>query len=260
MTDKNKPNGRSLRDLLPFRTKQTPGASTADVVNLAQKLGFNVGLDPNGVPVALPPNTRPSENLGNFNAAWGQLLNQGGVQAERSVRFRSYEEMDASGGEGSIILDTYTDECLNVMNPGDKSVFIDIQGLDSEMIESIKEVIRRAGILDNARADVRSIAKYGDLCYVIDPITGESLNQAGLDIAASDQGSIRPGQALTPAQFRVYPIASPMYDLAGVDGVVYKMVATQYANNNRSATGRKTDRTYEPWEFSCMSIEDRGGR
>src|SRR6266446_6811896 len=96
--------------------RRSPRLEPADIARIMANQGINVHIDAKGNITALPKDLGGQE-APNLTNRWYDLINDHGpAAANREARFRAYERMDTTGAEGSLILDTYSDEVLEVSN------------------------------------------------------------------------------------------------------------------------------------------------
>jgi hypothetical protein len=240
-----------LKSLLPFR--QAPhvarGAELDDVVKLADQMGYDVVKGPNGTVVPVPRGMHPAE-VGSVLENWDSMYsNAYSVGANRDKRLKSYQQMDGSGAEGAVVLDTYADEVTNITDSSDRSIEIKIS--DKEVAKKVMQVLGANGVLENVRADVRSLCKYGDLCYAIEARRGAALVQ--IDEAQSKAGAVI-DNPLRPEDITLRFLRAPSYELAGYKDRVFKARVVE----DELTGGLKMDREeLMPWEFVPFIITDR---
>lgn len=244
----------SVGDLLGFRKKHARGASSDDLLRFADQMGYrvlNVDNDPKNWTVV--PKSISDEDL---NSIGSQMLNidQNGfaTAANRVQRFKSYARMDSSGGEGCVVLDTYADEILNVSNNTTESLKIEIS--DAKIAPLVKQVLDINGVLTSARQDVRSMCKWGDGAYLIQPRAGARLVLNPDDLK---EGS-RIDTPLDPDDIVLRYVNGDQYELSGVAAKIYRLTMKSQTGGGLYAKDMIRDgQQFQPWEFTLFSVKDR---
>lgn len=239
-----------IRDLFGFRNepKDRGGATTADITKFADTMGYNIVQGENGELIPVPKDM-PSGEIQSIAGAWDRLYDDQFHSFEnREKRLKSYKMMDASGAEGAVVLDTYADEIVNVVDNSDPSVQIEFS--DKEIGKQVSSILRRAGVFSNMRQDIRTLCKYGDFCYSIVPRRGQQLVKITLEAA---QAGTKIDNPLRPDDLHLHHIRSDQYTLAGYHDRVYKMKVS------RDVLGgfQFDEDEFLPWEFAPFIIADR---
>jgi hypothetical protein len=240
-----------IKRLLPFRTAPhvQSGAEPADIVRLADQHGYDVIKGPNGSLVPIPRDMRPSE-VGSVLENWDSMYsNSHTTQGNRDKRLKSYQQMDGSGAEGAVVLDTYADEVVNITDSSDKSIEVRIS--DKEVAKKVMQVLATNGVLQNVRADVRSMCKYGDMVYCLEA-------RRGADLVRIVEGDAEKGNRidnpLRPQDISLRFLRATSYELAGYKDRVFKARIVE----DELTGGLKMDREeLLPWEFVVFAIVDR---
>jgi hypothetical protein len=241
---------KGIRDL--FGPRQEPadrgGATPADLVQFAGELGYSVVRGPDGkfipVPIDLPAKDLPSV-LGNWDALYDAQFHS---YENREKRLKSYQMMDASGAEGAVVLDTYADEIVNVVDNSDTTVQVEFS--DKEIGKKVMAVLRRNGVLGNLRQDIRSLCKYGDFAYAIVPRRGQELVKIPQTEA---EAGVKIDRPLRPEDLHLQHVRSTQYEFAGYHNRVFKMKVS------RDVLGgfQFDEDEFMPWEFAPFIISDR---
>lgn len=152
---------------------------------------------------------------------------------DRLSRYKTYEVMDVNSTEVSLMLDTYAAEALSIG-------FIDhpltIQFSDPKAEQEVLSILYRSDFFNQTLANVRSLAKYGDLFYriTIDEGTGEV--------------SIR---KMNPSQITAV-------EVKGFSGILgYKINATgadTYRKNYNQGSPVLKDHILKPWDVIQFTI------
>lgn len=239
-----------IRDLLPLR--QNPagraGATTDEIVKFADEMGYNIAKTPDGKLVPIPKDVKPSD-IPSLLTNWDAIYDQSFHSFEnREKRVKSYKMMDGSGAEGAVVLDTYADEVVNVVDNSDKS--IQIKFTDERIGKLVMECLKHNGVLSNVRQDVRQLCKFGDFAYAIVPRRGTEIVK--IDEAAAKAGC-KIDSPLKPTDISLSFIRSDEYELAGYKDRIYKMRVERDVLG-----GFKFDEDeFLPWEFTPFVINDR---
>ena len=238
------------QDLLPWRTDPTAraGAAPDELVRFADQIGYSIIKTDDGrylpVPRDLDPKDIPSL-LGN----WDKLYDEQWHSFEnREKRLKMYKMMDQSGAEGAVVLDTFADEIVNVVDNSEDA--LQIQFSDEEVGAKIMAVLRANGVIRNMHQDVRSLCKFGDFCYSIVPRRGQSLVQITEEAA---KAGARIDSPLDPGDIHLNFVRSDEYALAGYNDRVYKMKVERDVHGGF----RFDEDEFMPWEFVPFVIADR---
>jgi len=86
------------------------------------------------------------------------------IENARMQKYAIYDSMDATMTEAIITLDTYADEALSV---GFLDHPVEITFRDKQLQKKVLDILKKSAILENSRADIRNLCKYGDLGYQI---------------------------------------------------------------------------------------------
>lgn len=235
-----------IRRLSPFRAKAQVGATPADLAALADKMGYDVVMSKDGEVVPIPRDIARDEGSG-FANKWERLWDQSGAKTNnRDARLGSYERMDSAGAEGAVVLDTYADETLTIVDSLKNSIQIQIS--DNQIRERVMQVLEMNGVLTSAREDVRSLCKNGDFAYTIHAAEGSELAQI-LDEDA--RSGVKIDKPLDPRNIFLTFVAGTKYKVESSASKVYKLVP------NESTDEKAFDRELKPWEFAFFSIRNR---
>lgn len=241
----------SLNDLIPRR--QAPeinaGAAPEEIIKFAAQMGYGVAKGSDGKFVPVPLDIEKGVDPGTFTGDWTKIYNSSlGKYDDRTGRLRSYAMMDGSGAEGAVVLDTYADEIVNVVDNSEKSLQIEIS--DKEISKAVMEVLTNNEVVQNLRQDVRGICKYGDGVYVVEARRGASLERV---VEGTADSGVKLETPFKPKDLTLRWISSPNYELAGYKNKTYRMKIVK-----EEVGGYKYEYDeYNPWEFSVFSIRDR---
>jgi hypothetical protein len=238
------------KDLLPWRNDPAArsGAAPEELVQFADQIGYSIIKTPDGKYLPVPRDINPKEVPG-LIGNWDKLYDEQWHSFEnREKRIKIYKMMDQSGAEGAVILDTYADEVVNVVDNSQES--IQIQFSDEEIGKKIMAVLNGNKVLQNMRQDVRAMLKYGDFCYLIAPRRGQALIKI---TEAEAKAGTKIDSPLNPEDIHLSFARSDEYSLAGFGDRVYKM------RMERDVLGgfKLEDDEYMPWEFVPFTIADR---
>jgi hypothetical protein len=140
--------GNTVRNLL--KLKGNSPASTVSVDDIAKimgQMGFDIARDKDGGIVPVPRDLTNGDGslTPNFADTWNRLFDDGSANSEnRESRFKSYDRMDASGAESALILDTYADETLNIVDSSRYSIKVEMS--DENIKKKVNECFNINGI------------------------------------------------------------------------------------------------------------------
>src|SRR5690606_15883129 len=241
-----------FRDLLPSRQNVSTGTGATDqnLIRLADEMGYNLVKEPaTGRMVPVPKDIAPGD-IPSVMTRWDSIYDMSFYSAEnREKRIKMYELMDRSGAEGSVVLDVYADEIVNITDNSDKALQIQISG-DDDLRAKIMQVLNANGVIANMRQDIRMMCKDGDCAYTITPRRGSTLHRV-VETAAND--GVKIDNPLRPEDLTLHFARSAEYELAGYRDKIYKLRIERDVLG-----GFKYDMDeYMPWEFAPFIIMDR---
>lgn len=248
-------NSRFSKALAAIRGKDTPGATTADIARLLDPLGYQLASfnDKTGEYTVLPKEMTLAE-VKTISDTVSNIDKDGyATIANRANRFKSYARMDSSGGEGSVVLDTYADEVLNVSERTDEALTIEIS--DKKIAEKVRAVFEANEVIQSARQDIRAMCKWGDGAYLLLPRAGTTLVQ--LVQEDMDKGTVI-DKPLRPEDIVLRYVSSEAYELEGVGTKVYKLKMTpQLQQGIVSGFDIRDIDEMMPHQFALMSLRNR---
>lgn len=221
------------------------GPSVQDFKTLLTQYGIDVVVTPQGELVPMPAGATESE-VRSFAERWQSISeNLGATATNRDLRLKAYEQMDASGGEPSIVLDTYADEVVSIVDYSEASLQISIS--DEKLRKKVFQVLRRNKVLDSLRSDIRSMCQDGDFAYALTDRKGERLVELTLNAAKSGNAFANP---YSPEDLLVHPLSASQYELEADLQEAWKLIPGQGASFLK-------EKSVYPWEFALFSIPDR---
>jgi hypothetical protein len=245
MADKSRISG--LKSLIPFRAKNQTGATSADLVNLADKMGYDVIVGRDGQVVPVPRDVGKDDINTGFASKWDRLWDKSGAKANnRDARMQSYERMDSAGAEGAVVLDCYADEVLTIVDSMKNSIMIKIS--DKQIREKVMRVLEMNGILASAREDVRSLCKNGDFVYIVHAAEGKELRQ--IEESTAETG-VKIDAPLRPEDVFVTFMPGSHYKVDASPSKIFRLTP------NEAQPDATIDRDLKPWEFAFFSIRNR---
>jgi hypothetical protein len=235
-----------IRRLSPFRTKAQTGATPADLAALADKMGYDVAVSKDGEVIPIPRDIGRDEGTG-FSNKWERLWDQSGAKTNnRDARLGSYERMDSAGAEGAVVLDTYADETLTIVDSLKNSIQIQIS--DEKIRERVMQVLEANNVLTSAREDVRSLCKNGDFAYTIHAAQGSELVQIQ---EATAQTGVKIDRPIEPNNIFLSFVPATKYKVEASAAKIFKLAP------NEAVSDQPLERDLKPWEFSFFSIRNR---
>ena len=243
-------NNKTWKDLIPWRTDPVanPGAAPEELVRFADEVGYNIIKGPDGKYMPVPRDINPKD-IPSLIGNWDKLYDEQWHSFEnREKRMKMYKMMDQSGAEGAVVLDTFADEIVNVVDNSEEA--LQIQFSDKELGDKILKVLKTNNVLKHMHQDVRSMCKYGDFAYSVIPRRGKDLVKITLDEAKAGATIDNP---LLPEDIHLSFVRSDEYALAGFGDRVYKMKIERDVLG-----GFKFDEDeFMPWEFVPFTIANR---
>lgn len=240
-----------LSKLFQFRQAAAAdsGVPIDQLVKFADEMGYNLSIEKGTGRVVPVPKDISAEDLPSLSSSWESIYDRSFSNFEnREKRVKMYDLMDRSGAEGSVVLDVFADEIVNVTDNSEKS--LEIQISDPEFREKIMKVLVSNGVITNMRQDIRAMCKDGDFSYVLSASRGENLVRLSEEDAKSHSTVVNPVQ---PEDINLRFVKSTQYELAGYGNKVYKLKIERDAIG-----GFKYDLDeYMPWEFAPFIIADR---
>ena len=241
---------RAWRDLLAFRTdpEANPGAAPDELVKFADQQGYNLIRGDDGKYVPVPRDINPKD-VPSLVGNWDSLYEEQWHSFEnREKRLKMYKMMDQSGAEGAVVLDTFADEIVNVVDNSEEAILFKFS--DEEVGKKIMAVFKANNVTKNMHQDIRSMCKFGDFCYSVMPRRGKDLVKVTLDEAKAGSVIDKP---LKPEDIHLTFVRSDEYALAGFGDRVYKMKI------EREVMGglRMDEQEFMPWEFVPFTISNR---
>lgn len=240
----------SLRDLIPFRRDpgRRAGAEVDELLRFADTMGYTLQRGTDGKLVPIPKDIAP-EDIPSLQSNWGAIYNESFHSFEnREKRVKSYKMMDGSGGIGAVVLDTYADEIVNVVDNTEQSLQIEFS--DQDVGKRVTQCLTASGVLSSVRQDIRSMCKFGDASYLIVPRRGSELVKI---TEAQARGGVVIDSPLRPEDIVLHFVQSPEYELAGYHDRIYKLRIERDVIG-----GFKYDMDeYDPWMFAPLLVQDR---
>lgn len=238
------------RDLIPYRRDpgRRAGADVDELLQFADTMGYTLQRSPDGKLIPIPKDIA-SEDIPALQSNWGAIYNESFHSFEnREKRIKSYKMMDGSGGIGSVVLDTYADEIVNVVDNTEQSLQLEFS--DKDIGKKVVECLTANGVLSSVRQDIRSLCKFGDAAYLIAPRRGTELVKI-TEAQAKDGVAI--DNPLRPSDIVLHFMQSSDYELAGYHNRIYKLRVERDVIG-----GFKYDMDeYDPWMFSPFVVQDR---
>ena len=232
------------KQLTTPRQSVNKGPSPEDLKTALISLGIEVMVTPEGGIVPIPSGAS-SDEVNDFAHRWQSVSNTELNAANRASRLSTYARMDDSGSESSIVLDTYADEIVNILDYSSKSLEINID--DKELAQKVFSVLSRNKVLDNCRSDIRDLCQNGDFAYAL---TTNSLKRlVDLDLTQERDGNVSTVR-YEPNDLLVSYQSAPEYTLEHDSIDAHKLIPTK----DSDLSGLKEAL---PWEFSLFRLDNR---
>jgi len=135
-------------------------------IAVAGKLGLDI-VDTGDLLVAVTPDFDPQrEKLSTFGGSWmNSYIFQAPGEGERRKMYEAYFVMDQHSDECNLALDTYADEALSIGMTNETPIKITVKkngSKDSKAQKQLMNIFAREKIIEQARATIRTLAKFGD--------------------------------------------------------------------------------------------------
>jgi hypothetical protein len=222
---------------------------------MGQLVDIDIARDKDGGIVPVPRDLTNGDGslTPNFADTWNRLFDDGSANSEnRESRFKSYDRMDASGAESALILDTYADETLNIVDSSRYSIKVEMS--DENIKKKVNECFNINGIWERAREDIRSLSKYGDFAFTIS-LRGNSGSMVRVDEKTAN--GVKISDPLKPESININFLKSPSYELRSTQSQIYKLVLSNTAPKAVLAANNDREDGFNPWEFVLVSIGSR---
>lgn len=229
------------------------GPGPEELKSLLGRMGVNVIVTPEGEVVPVPADAAESD-VKSFVERWSGASNSKEPTPEnRDTRLRTYSQMDVAGGEPAIVLDTYADEVVNVVDSSQQSLEIRIDSPDGkELTQKVMHVLQRCRVLDNMRSDIRDLCQYGDFAYSLTDNAGKPL----LDLSTEEARAGNSANVVhTPEEIMVRHHSAAEYELESDSLDAYRLNLVR-DSRARSAIGSRA-KGVNPWEFSLFRLNAR---
>lgn len=233
------------------RAQVQRGPDPQEIRTALAAMGINVMVTPEGEMVPIPAGAS-DDDVKSFADRWNALTQNSGPSPEgRENRLKTYQQMDADGSEAAVVLDTYADEVVNVVDYSDRSLQISIS--NEKVLDAVMQVLSRNQVLSNTRSDIRDLCQFGDFAYSLTNFKGESL----LQLSPTELSGNCSAVAYKPEDLMVSYLNAGRYK-AEADAIdVFRLQLEGDPDGRGQGAALRVKGELQPWEFSMFRINSR---
>lgn len=252
-----------IKNMLPFLESDTDPLKRVarhmtddSLQSFAAKNNLRLQRSETGDFVSVPVNTQDNTFM-SFYESWASTFsNTGSFTGNNKANiYAMYDVMDENMTEASMMLDTYAEESISFGVIDDP---IKVTVSDPEAQEVLDAVLEKNKILRRAKADIRTMCKYGDAAYVLE--FPQSLIDAYNNLSPEIKNETDPSEFFNIMDLDIYPI-NPKNFLINADEqgrvVNYTQDNTLQSDTKRVVSSRTVmTKVWQPWQFARFTIED----
>lgn len=226
----------------------------------ADKTNLKVIKDKEGEYISIPHSyfKDDSKTISFYDNWINTFTNSTRADADRLASYQIYDIMDENMIEAGITLDTYADEAVSL---GFLEHPIKINISNKQAYSTVMEVLERNKILERARADIRTMCKYGNACYTFNYPKFEEDNKN--KTKASAMGVTNSTVDYNEHRFSVNDLTltpiNPKYFSIIIDPdkniIAYKTTEEEFLQYQNIAHTSQ-EKIWQPWNFGNFCIED----
>lgn len=169
--------------------------------------------------------------------------------------YAMYDVMDENMTEASLMLDTYAEEAIS-FGVIDNAVKVTVSDPEAEKV--LLAVLEKNKIIRRAKADIRTMCKYGDAAYALE--FPASVYKAYEDLPEDIKSETDPSEFFNVMDLDIYPVNPKNFQInADEQG---RVINYRQDNSIQSDTKRIVSshtlltKTWQPWQFARFTIED----
>lgn len=169
--------------------------------------------------------------------------------------YAMYDVMDENMTEASLMLDTYAEEAIS-FGVIDNAVKVSVSDPEAEKV--LLAVLEKNKIIRRAKADIRTMCKYGDAAYALE--FPASVYKAYEDLPEDIKSETDPSEFFNVMDLDIYPVNPKNFQInADEQG---RVINYRQDNSIQSDTKRIVSshtlltKTWQPWQFARFTIED----
>ena len=192
-----------------------------------------------------------------FYESWTSTFSNTGsfTGTNKANIYAMYDVMDENMTEASLMLDTYAEEAIS-FGVIDDPIKVTVSDPDAQ--EVLDTVLKKNKILRRAKADIRTMCKYGDAAYVLE--FPKSLFDAYNNLSQEVKDATDPSEFFNIMDLDIYPINPKNFVInADEQGRVinYRLDNSLQKDSNRTVSSRvMQQKVWQPWQFARFTIED----
>lgn len=252
-----------LKNMIPFLESETDQLKkvarhmTDDSLrSFAARNNLRVQRTETGDFISVPVDT-PDNAFMSFYESWTSTFsNTGSFTGNNKANiYAMYDVMDENMTEASMMLDTYAEESVS-FGVIDNPIKVTVSNPEAQKV--LDAVLEKNKILKRAKADIRTMCKYGDAAYVLE--FPQSLYDAYNDLPSDIKDETDPGEFFNIMDLDIYPISPKNFQInADEQGRVinYKQDNSLQSDSKRIVSSRTLlTKVWQPWQFARFSIDD----
>lgn len=252
-----------LKNMIPFLESETDQLKkvarhmTDDSLrSFAAKNNLRVQRTETGDFVSVPVDT-PDNAFMSFYESWTSTFsNTGSFSGNNKANiYAMYDVMDENMTEASMMLDTYAEESVS-FGVIDNAIKVTVSDPVAQKV--LDAVLEKNKILKRAKADIRTMCKYGDAAYVLE--FPKSLYDAYNNLPSDIKDETDPGEFFNIMDLDIYPISPKNFQInADEQGRVinYRQDNSLQSDTKRIVSSQTLlSKVWQPWQFARFSIDD----
>lgn len=253
-----------IKNVIPFMESESSSLKkmsrhlTDDSLrSFAARNNLRIQKSENGDYISVPVDS-PDNAFMSFYESWASTFsNTGSFTGNNKANiYAMYDVMDENMTEASMMLDTYAEESIS-FGVIDDAIKITVSN-NSEAEKVLLSVLEKNKILRRAKADIRTMCKYGDAAYALE--FPQSAYDAYNNLSTDIKNETDPAEFFNIMDLDIYPVNPKNFRInADEKGRVinYILDNSLQSNTARMASSRTTiQKTWQPWQFARFSIED----